>query len=120
MLPGDAEVRPDQAHSRNAAQADDKLRANQRYLRPEIVNAGVLLRFQRIPVFWGPAFYNIRYIAIGSIQIDDTEHIIQQLPGRADKRLALQILLLAGAFAHEQDIRIPRADAKDHIVAGLA
>ena len=38
---------------------------------------------------------------------------IEQLPRGADKRLALQIFLIAGLFADKHDLRIPRALSED-------
>jgi hypothetical protein len=42
------------------------------------------------------AFDDVRNITFFPIQIDDGQHIVQQLSGRSYKRLAFQILLLAG------------------------
>ena len=52
-------------------------------------------------------------------KVDDREHIVEQLSGCADKRLALQILVFAGAFAHKQDLGVLRANAEDDIVPRL-
>ena len=46
------------------------------------------------------------------------EHIVEQLAGRADKRLAETVLLLAGAFADEQNLGVNIADA-EHDIAPL-
>ena len=53
-------------------------------------------------------------------KINDAQHVVEQLSRRADKRLAGQVLLLARAFADEENLCILRPDAEDDIVPRLA
>ena len=50
-------------------------------------------------------------------EVDDGQHVVEQLPGRADERLAAQVLLLAGAFPDEDDGRGAWSDAEHDAVA---
>ena len=51
-----------------------------------------------------------------SIQIDDGEHIVQQLSRGTYERNALQVLLFSGAFSHEEQLAFPVAHAKNHVM----
>ena len=62
---------------------------------------------------------DIRDIAVFPTQIDDREHFVEKFSRRADERLALQILIFAGALAHEQHLRVLWADAEDDMVPRL-
>ena len=44
------------------------------------------------------------------------KHIVEQLTGGADERLALQILLLARSFADEHQLALGIADAENDVV----
>ena len=121
VLAGDAEIGIDKPLGGDAAEADDDLRLHQCHLIAQILDAGVLLRFQGIPVPGRTAFDNVGNVAVGvSIQVDDGQHIVQQFARRANEGNTRQILLLAGAFAHKHHIRFPVAHAENHIVPGLA
>jgi len=50
-------------------------------------------------------------------EVDDGQHVVEQLPGRADEWLAAQVLLLAGAFPDEDDGRGAWSDAEHDTVA---
>jgi len=118
MLPGDAEIRVDEALRRHAAKTDDDLRADKADLLAEPADADVLLIGTRVPVLGRPAFHHVGYIDIDiPIQINCRQHLIQQLAGRAHKRLPLQVLLLAGALAHEHDICVGVAGSKYQVCA---
>ena len=54
MVPGDPEVRTDDPHCRDPAQAYDDLRLDQAHLTAQKVHAGILLGGQRVAVFVGP------------------------------------------------------------------
>lgn len=72
-----------------------------------------------VPISGRAAFDDVGDVAIGAVNIDDGEHIVQQLPGGTHEGLPSQILLLAWAFAHKHHIRIPLPYAEDHIVSGF-
>ena len=65
------------------------------------------------------AFDDVRNIYARTVEIDHFKHIVEQLTGGADERLALQILIFAGALAHEQHLRVLWADAEDDMVPRL-
>jgi hypothetical protein len=54
-----------------------------------------------------------------SAQVNDRQHVIQKFTGSTHKGLALQILLLTGAFTNEHNIRISGAYTKHYIGTGL-
>ena len=56
-------------------------------------------------------------IAVVPPEVDDGQHVVEQLPGRADEWLAAQVLLLAGAFPDEDDGRGAWSDAEHDTVA---
>ena len=51
--------------------------------------------------------------------MDDLQHIVQQLPGPAYKGNTLLVLVLAGAFADEHDLRRLAAVPKHHMGPGV-
>jgi hypothetical protein len=57
---------------------------------------------------------------LGSVQIDDAEHIVQQLAGSAYEGFAFEVFLFARTFADEHDIRFPVTHTKDHIMTAFA
>ena len=117
MLPRDAEIRPDEPHGRNAPKADDDARLQQPELPLEPAEAGVLLLRLRVAVSGRAAFDDIADIAVVPPEVDDRQHVVEQLPGRADEWLAAQVLLLAGAFPDEDDGRGAWSDAEHDAVA---
>lgn len=52
-------------------------------------------------------------------KVDDGEHFVKKLSSRADKRLALQVLVFSRSLADEHDLRVPRADAENDVVPRL-
>ena len=97
----DLEVGLDDAHGRDAPEADDDLRAQECCLTAEIADTGLLLHAKRIPVFGRAAFDDVRNVHIVALQADDLKHIVEQVSRAADKRLALRIFVRAGAFTDE-------------------
>jgi hypothetical protein len=117
VLPGDAKVLPNKGAGSDSAQKDKDLRVYQVDLPLEPAHAGGLLVWERIPISWGTAFDDVRDIHLRSIQADDLQHGVQQLPGRAHEGLTLQILLLAGALTDEHDRGLFIAYPKHQIFA---
>ena len=117
VLPGDLEIRVDQAAGSDAAEADDDFRPDERNLFPQVGDARLLLLRQRVAVFRRPAFDDVGDINIlPAGQAHRGEHFIQQLAAAADERLALQILVFAGAFPHKQHLRLRVAHPKHHVM----
>ena len=119
VLFGDLEILPDEAHGGNAAQADDDLGAEQRHLVAEIADAGLHLHVEGVPVLGRTAFDRIADEYLGPVQVDEGEHIVQQLARLAHEGLAGQILLFAGSLPDEHDLGVPSPVAEDHVVPGL-
>ena len=119
MLPGDAEVRADEGHGRDAAETDDDLRIHQGDLALQPVPAGILLDPQGVPVPGRAALDDVGDVDLRAVEIDDPKHIVEQVPGGAHKGHALPVLLLAGAFADEHDLRLLIAHAEDQLVPRL-
>lgn len=81
------------------AQTDDDLGLHQCCLPPQIADAGILFDIQRVPVLRRAALHHVGDVDLGTVQMDDLQHIVQQLPGPAYKGNTLLVLVLAGAFA---------------------
>ena len=120
MLLRDAEVRLDELHCGYAAKADDYLRLKQSYLPLEPLGAGHLLRLQRVAVLGRAALHHVADVYLCAVEVDELEHVVKQLAAAADKGLALQILLLAGAFADEQYLGILRPDTEHDVMPRFA
>ena len=119
MLLRDFEILLDDGLGGDPPQTDNDLRLHQRRLPPQIADAGVLLHVQRIPVLGRAALHHIGNIDLGAVQMDNLQHIVQQLTGPAHKGDALLILVLAGAFPDEHDLRSLRAVPKHHVGSGV-
>ena len=119
MLAGDAKVRLDDRHRGNAPETDDELRTDQITLRVQPVTARRLLLVERVAVVRRAAFDDVRNIYARTVEIDHFKHIVEQLTGGADERLALQILLLARSFADEHQLALGIADAENDVVPPL-
>ena len=120
VLPGDAIVLPDEAHGGDAAQADDDLGPDEGHLVAEIADAGILLGVQGVTVVGGTALDDVGDVHVFlPVQVDELQHVVQQLARPAHKGLALQVLVLPGALAHEQDLRVPAAHAEHHVMPSI-
>ena len=105
-----------------ALASDEKLFAQleQGDLPLQVVHAGVLLGVEGIPVLGRAAFDYVGDIDVFSaVQVDEEEHLIQQLARPAHEGLALEVLVLTGALAHEEDFGIGGAYAENYIVAAV-
>ena len=101
VLARDLEVGLDEAHGRDAPEADDDLRPQQRDLAAQIADAGILLHAQRVAVFRRAALDDIGDLHVLALETDDLEHIVEQMTGPADERHALRVLVRAGTLADE-------------------
>ena len=120
VLPGDLEVRLDKTAGGDSAQADDDFGADQRHLAAQIVDAGVLLGVQRVPVLGRTALDHVGDVDILlTAQVHHLQHVVQQLAAPAHKGLALQVLVFAGALAYAHDLRVPGAGPEYHVVPGV-
>ena len=78
MLPGNPVLRVNEPLGGDPTQADNDLGSDQSHLIAQKADAGVLLRFQRIPVAGRTALDNVADIAIFlSVQVNNGQHIIQ-------------------------------------------
>lgn len=120
VFPGNLKIFLDQAHGGHPAQADDDLGSDQGHLAAQIADAGVLLGVQGVPVLGRTALDDVGDVHVGfPVQIDDLQHVVQQLARPAYEGLALEVLVLAGALADEHDLGIPGARSEDHVVPGV-
>ena len=121
VLARDFHIGLDDAHRRDAAEADDDFRADQRHLVAQPADAGLLLLGQRVAVLRRAAFDDVRDVDVHfAVQIDGGEHLVEQLSAAADERLALQVLVFARALADEHDLGTRISNADDHVRARLA
>ena len=118
VLGGDAVILPDDGLGGDAPKADDDLWLDQSRLAAEIPHALLLLLGQGVTVFRRAAFHHVGDIDLGAVKADDLQHIVQQLTGLAHEGHALLILALTRPFADEEDLRILRSHAEDHIGPG--
>ena len=87
---------------------------------PEPVRAGLLLRVQRIPVLGRAAFDDVGDVdVLLPVQIDDLQHLVQQLSAPAHKGLSLEILVLSRTLADEHDLRVLFPHAEHHVCPRL-
>ena len=120
VLAGDLEIVADEAHGGDAAQADDDLGRYQLQLALQPDGAGLLLDVQRVAVARRAALDHIADVDARAVQIDELQHVVQELPGAADEGRALQVLLFAGALADEHHLGVVRPGAEHHVVPRLA
>lgn len=95
VFAGNLEIRTDEAHGRDTAEADDDLRLDQLRLRAQEADTRILLGLHRVAVFGRAALDDVRDIAVFPAKVDDGEHFVKKLSSRADKRLALQVLVFS-------------------------
>ena len=120
MLPGDFEIRLDETHGGDPPQTDDDLWTDEGHLVAKVVNTGVLLRIQRVPVLRRTAFDDVGDVHVFlPAQIDELQHLVQQLAAPPHKGLTLEVLIFAGALSNEHDLRVPDAHAEYHMVPGV-
>ena len=119
VLLGDLEIFFDDGFGSNPTQTDDDLGLHQCCLPPQIADAGVLFDIQRVPILRRAALHHVGDVDLGAVQMDDLQHIVQQLPGPAYKGDALLVLVLAGAFTDEHDLRRLAAVPKHHMGPGV-
>ena len=121
VFAGDPEVGFDDLHAGDPSEGDDDLRSDEARLLSEIADTAVLLVILRIAVHGRSALDDIGDIdVLLAVEVDGIEHFVEQLTCSADKRLALQILLLTGTLADEHHPRLSVADAENDVVATLA
>ena len=53
------------------------------------------------------------------VQVDELQHIVQQLPAPAYEGLALQVLVLSRALPDKHDFRVWHTCPKDHVVPSV-
>ena len=117
VLLADLKVRADDLHGADAAQTHDDLGLHQCPLPLEVALAGVLLRVHGIPVLRRAALNGVGDIQAAAVQPDHLQHIVQQLAAPTHEGLALLVLVSAGGFADDHDLRILPAHAEDHVGA---
>ena len=120
VLLGDPIVGVNEPLGGDAAQADDHLGAQQGHLVAQIADTGVLLGVQGVPVVGRAALDNIGdvYVFLPA-QINEGEHIVQQLACGAHKGLPLQVLLFSRALPHQQNGGGLGPHPEHHVVSGL-
>ena len=67
----------------------------------------------------GPALENVRDVDVAALEADPREQLVEQLPGLADEREALLVLVEAGRLADEHQVGVGVADAEDDLRAAL-
>ena len=119
VLQRDLEIRTDQLHGTDAAEAHDDLGLHQRPLPPQEAAARVLLRIHRIAVLRRAALDGIGDVDAAPVQSDHVQHVVQQLAAPPHKGLALHILVGAGGFSDKHDLRVRPSYAEHHVLPGV-
>ena len=86
--------------------------SNQLNLTTQVAIAGLHLVRLRIAIVRRAALKNVGDIDCFARQTDGTQHLVKQLPGPADKRFALAILVRTRGFADDQPFGIGVTNAK--------
>ena len=90
VLLGDLEVGLDEPHGGDAAQTYDDLGPDDGHLVAQVADAGVLLRIQGITVLRRTALDHVGDVhVLFSAQVNDLQHVVQQLATPAHKGLSL-------------------------------
>ena len=117
--PGDPERAPGEELGGEVAERCDHLRLDQLDLAEEMRLARLDLVRLRIAVAGGPALEDVRDIDVVAPELDAGEQAVEQLPGLADERDALLVLVEARRLADEHQVGIGRAGAEHHLCAGV-
>src|ERR1700737_4002727 len=104
-----------QTCQRVPAEHQDDFRLDQPELLLEIRRAGLRLGRLRIPVAGRPALEDVRDEDLAPGETETTKKLVEQLASRADERLALQVLVLAGRLADDHDPRVDRAYSRHRL-----
>src|SRR5438874_4132414 len=125
-LPRDPEVAPEQRLSRSRAQTDQHARLDHVELGLQPGPAGRDLRPVRLLVDASLAarlplevLDDIGDVDLAPVDARVLQRLVEELPGRPDERLALQVLLVAGLLADEDDVSLRGALAEDGLRPGL-
>jgi hypothetical protein len=96
------------------------------YFRPDHVNlaekkrrAGRDFILFRKAIFRRAAFHHVADVNIFAAQAHGFDHLREQFSCTADERLAFDIFVVAGTFAHEDQFRFHAADAENNMGAGF-
>ena len=104
---------------REVAERRDQLRLDQLDLPEEVRLAGLDLLGLRVAVARRPALQDVAHVDVLARQPDAGEQLAEQLPGGADERHALLVLVEARRLADEHQLGGRRARAEDDLGAGL-
>src|SRR5437879_6340318 len=97
------------------AEDEHHLRLDELHLLLDVRRARFGLVGHRFAVHRRPALEDVRDVYVGSAQADSGEQRIQQLPRRADERLALTVLIESRRFAHDHHVAGARPDARHRL-----
>jgi len=100
-----------------ASEADDNLGRDGINLAQQEWRALLHFVFFRGAIFRGTTLHNVADVNVFSFQPHRFNHLGQELTGAADKRQALQVFVVSGAFADEHEFGFGIAVAEDNFVA---
>src|SRR5436190_9759459 len=125
-LPRDAEVPPEKCLRRGGAETDEHPRLDNLELglepRPARGDLGPVRLLVDPPLAAGlplEVLDDVRHVDLAPVDPGFLERLVQELPRRADERLALLVLLIAGLLADEHHLRLGGALAEDGLRPGL-
>ena len=114
VLTGDAELGVDEPLSGDPPEAHDDFRPQDADLFPEPLDADILFVRLRVPVLGRAALDDVRDVyPVLPVEPDGGEVFVEELTGGPDEGLALDILLVSGAFSYEQELRVGVSDPED-------
>src|SRR5690242_11641331 len=122
----DPEVAPEQGLCGGRTEADQHARPDHLELRLEPRATGCDLRPVRLLVDAALAaglplevLDDVRDVDLAAVDARVLEGLVEKLPGRADERLALEVLLVARLLADEENLGLRGALAEDRLRPGL-
>ena len=110
---------PGEELRREVAERRDHARLDQLDLPEEIRLAGLDLVGHRVAVPGRAALDDVRHVDVGALEPDAGEQLVEELPGLADEREALLVLVEAGRLADEHEVGVRVADAEHDLRAAL-
>ncbi len=117
--PRDAGGGSEQQLRRGRPQGDDDTRPDRLDLPEQERRAGRDLVRLRVAILRRPALDDVGDVDLLALETDRADHLVELLPGAADERLALRVLVGARPLADEHQVGVRIADTEHDALAGL-
>src|SRR3954453_6576742 len=114
---GDAVLGLEEQLGGEVAERHDAPRLDERDLRVEVRPTRLDLEWEWVTVARRAALHHVGDVHLGAREADALDQAGEEAAGAADERLPRQVLLLARALAHEEDVGMRIAHAEDDLRA---